>query len=118
MTDLITISEQIEKKSKELGEYAKRIRPLIDDIADAQTEFEKKYTITLIQLKNGIEFEFDGVKIKNPPAASVKEIARGICFKEKVNVDKTELLFRGLMKSIDILTTQMDGLRSQNKNLE
>jgi DNA integrity scanning protein DisA with diadenylate cyclase activity len=118
MSDIISISERIDKKIAELGEYAKRIRPLIDDISNAEEEFEKKYAKTLMLLKNGIEFELDGVKIINPPAASVKEIARGICFKEKVNVDKTELLFRGLMKTIDILTTQMDGLRSQNKYLE
>src|SRR4030043_1410856 len=118
MTDIIRIFDQIEAKSKELGKYAERIRPLILGVVNTQAEFEKKYAKTLIQLKNGVEFELDGVKIKDPPAASVKEIAKGICFKEKVNMDKAELLFRGLMKTIDILTTQMDGLRSQNKNLE
>jgi DNA integrity scanning protein DisA with diadenylate cyclase activity len=118
MSEIIRISQQIDEKSNELGQYAKRIKPLIDDIATAEEEFEKKYAKTLIQLKNGVEFELDGIKIKDPPAASVKEIARGICFKEKVAMDKAELLFRGLMKTIDILTTQMDGLRSKNKYIE
>jgi hypothetical protein len=116
--NVVQVAEEIQKKIIELD----KIRAVLierSDIRDtAEGEYNKKYAVVLIQLKNGIAFELEGVKIENPPAASVKEIAKGICWKEKLDLDKSESMLKIAFKNIESVQSQMVALQSIYKHLD
>jgi len=118
MIDVIKISELIQAKNKELDDIRKVLIERSNARDEAEKEYNKKYAVVLIQLKNKVEFEFEGIKIKEPPAASVKEIAKGICFNEKFNLDKAESMLKIAYKNIETCIAQQTANQSLLKYME
>ena len=75
-------------------------------------------TCQLIQLKNGKEFEFEGEKIKSPPASIMEKIAKGICFQEKLNMELAEAQYKNAIVGMSAIQAELNGYQSIYKHLE
>ena len=91
---------------------------IVKDRAEGMAEYDKSLAKTIIQLKNGKEFELDGSKISNPIASNAEKIAKGVCWKEKLNKEQAEGTYKAYFVKLDILKTQMNGLQSIKKHAE
>lgn len=115
--NVIDIGNKILAKSNEIDDIRKVLIERSDARDEAEARFNKKYAIVLIQLKNGVELEIDGQKIFNPPAASVKEIAKGICWQEKLELDKAESMLKIAFENLKATQSQLTAYQSVNKHL-
>lgn len=119
--DVISTKQKIEGRINKLQEAITRvensdqIEDAIKKMSNAKGAYERAMAITMINLKNGVELELDGEKIKNPGATMTEKIARGICFQEKIDMELAEAELKGLMKKIDIVMAQLNGYQSINK---
>ena len=110
--EIIDISQQIQSKITILEKMRAEIRPRINEKAIASSEYDKKLAITLIKLKNGVEMELEGEKIRNPPASTCEKIARGICFQERLAMDQAEASYKSLISNIQSVMAEMNGAQS------
>ena len=115
---IIQISEEIQKKIKEIEDVRKTIRKRGEEKATAISEYEKAIAICLIGLKNGEEFELDGKVIKKPPASIMEKLAKGICWKEKLEMDKAEALYKSAIANMDAICAQLNAYQSLNRYLD
>lgn len=120
------------KLNNEVYEIAKEIDGLCQQLSDSQdvieelnniyvteeVNYERELAKTLMGLKNGKEYEVDGEVIKNPPASTTLQIAKGICADLKLKMDLSKSKYRANEKKIDILKTRLSGLQSIYKNLD
>jgi len=117
MEDLIQVSDKIEQAIKNLS----RGRLLLQERAEAKSNaianYDKEMAKVLIQLKNGVEFELDGSKVSNPLAAVIKEIAKGICWKVKLELDKAEALYKNSIVGLSVIQAELNGWQSIYRHL-
>jgi len=116
--EILKIAKQIESKIALLETMRGEIRTRSEQKAIAQSNYDRQLAITMIRLRNGKELELDGVKVKNPGISIIEKICKGICYKEKLEADKSEALFKSLISNIDSVKTEMNGLQSINRYLD
>ena len=91
------------------------LKPLAEIRATALSIYDKQIALTLIQLKNGIEFEIDGIKIVNPAVSVSEKMAKGICYKEKFNMEVADTGYKSLRSRMDCLRASLLGCQSMCK---
>jgi glucosamine 6-phosphate synthetase-like amidotransferase/phosphosugar isomerase protein len=116
--DLLTIANELEKKIKEIDNIRGSLRERGELKATTIAEYEKKIAITMIKLKNGFTFEIDGQKIDNPPVTMTEKIARGICWQEKLEMEKAETAYKSVVVNLDAVQTQLSAYQSLNRYLD
>lgn len=116
--ELIKISEQMTSLINDLSKLRLSLRVFGEQKAAAISNYERIMARTIIQLKNGIEFDLDGNKIKSPPTTIMEKIARGICWKEKLKTEESEMLYKSLIINIEVIKAQLNALQSINRNLD
>jgi hypothetical protein len=116
--DVITIAKMIFDKIKEIETERGYIGKLAQEKAKNIANYEKKLAITIISLKNGIEIELGGQKIKSPPVTIIEKIAKGICFEEKIAADLAEAKYKAHITKMECLMAEMNGLQSINRYLD
>lgn len=116
--DVIEISKQIELKIKQLELGRQMLREVLDERAIKISNYEKMLAITMIKLKNGEELSIEGNKIVNPPATSIEKISRGICYKEKLEMEEADAKLKAHYVKINALTSELMALQNLNKNLK
>lgn len=116
--NVIDISNKIIAKANEIDEIRKVLIERSDARDNAEANYNKAYAIVLIKLKNKVEFEFEGQKIVNPSVTTIKEIAKGICWNEKLELDKTESMLKIAFKNLDAVSSQLTAYQSINKHLD
>lgn len=109
------ISDEIEKKIKLLERMRLEIRDRAERKAKAITEYYKKKTLIIFQLKNGIEIEYGKMKLKNPPATIISEVIKGLCHKELLEMEESEGLYKALISNIDSVQAELNGYQSINR---
>lgn len=80
--------------------------------------YDKKIAATIIRLRNGVEMQLEGMQILNPPTTVLDKIARGICWKERLEMEEADALYKSLITNIETTKAELNGLQSINKHLE
>lgn len=115
--DVITISDAIQDKIKLLEKMRKELRVRAENKANTSAEYEKAIAITLIGLKNSKQYLIDGEAIQNPPASIMDKLARGICYKEKLEMEKADGLYKSLISNMHCVQAELNGWQSINRHL-
>jgi uncharacterized protein YicC (UPF0701 family) len=118
MEDAITMRQNIEKKIEQLEKERLRLFKAAQVKAKRIAEYDKAISLTMLKLKNGVITEFEGQSIDNITATTVEKIARGICWKESLNKEEGESLYKSLLTNIDCIRAELNGLQSVNKFFE
>lgn len=116
--DLIKVSDKIESKIKELDKFKAVIKERTDRKAEANANYDKCLAVTIIKLKNGMIAEFEGQVVNNVPATIIEKVAKGICFKERLELEKAEAEYKSLITNIDTTCAQLNGWQSINRYLQ
>lgn len=115
--DLIDISKKILEATNKL----KEMRAVVSDRgikrANAIVEYDKALAITMIKLRNGIEMTLDGEKIINPPTTILEKVAKGICWKERIELEEAEAFYKSVITNIEAVKAELNGMQSLHKNL-
>jgi hypothetical protein len=120
--ELIQIKEEIEKKIRalELGRQVVTVRA--EAKATAIAKLEKSLAVMVIRLKNlGSDeiVEFEGEEIKGPPPTTlVERIAKGMCWKEKLEAEEAEGRYKAAISGMESLRAELNGLQSINKHFD
>ena len=110
--EIISISNEIEKKIKALEQGRKILKERAEQKAQTLAEYERKLAVTIISLQNGQSFELDGQYVKEPPATTTEKIARGICWKEKLDMEQAEAGYKAGIVSMQSLEAELNGYQS------
>jgi hypothetical protein len=112
------ISNEIMKKVQEIDKIRAEIRSRGDAKAHKISEYEKKLAVTMIMLKNGKSLELDGEMIADPGATITEKIAKGICYKEKLEMEQAEALYKSAVVNLESVMSQMTALQSIFRHLD
>lgn len=115
---MLDVSEKIQEKIKLLEAMQVEIKKRAEDKSIKNAEYEKKLAITIIKLKNGEAMTIENETIQNPQATIIEKIARGICWQEKLEADKSEAMYKALISNIDCTMATLNGWQSINRYLD
>lgn len=116
--DIISTRDKIESKITELETERGKINDFAIEKADAISQYDKNYTVTVLKLKERIIVEFEGVPINNLPATLILAVAKGICFNECYRKEAADGLYKGLISNIEGIKSELNGYQSINRHLE
>ncbi len=116
--DVIEIAERIDEKIRQLERGRAELKKRGDASAKAISDYRKERAKVIMQLRNGVEFELDDVKIKNPSVSITDNLARGICWKEKLAEQLAINQYTTAINGMKALTAELNGLQSIYRHLE
>lgn len=118
MDDILTNAQKIHNKIAELEEQRERLLPASFDKAKSISDYDKAIAITELKLRNGLITEFEGVQINSLPVTLIRDIAKGICYKENFNKEIGESNYKAIISIMDAIKAEMNGFQSINKHIE
>ena len=116
--ELIDIAKQIELCIQESRKARLILKERGIKRAETATAYDREIAMTLIALKNGVEFDLDGQKILNPPTTTTDKIAKGICWKEKLEAEKADAMYKSVISNLNAIQAEMNAFQSLHKNLK
>ncbi len=118
MMDINSTKKLIETLITDVDRIKKVIRDRGQQKAETASEYDKAMALTLIGLKNGLDFTLDGAVIKTPPASTSDKIARGICFKEKLDMDVAESEYKSAIVNLHATESQLSAAQSIFRHID
>ena len=112
------IAEKIENKIKQLTVLRNDLDRLGRVKVEQASIYEKELAKTIVKLNNGVEFELDGNKIKDPKTTVIEKIAKGLCWQDKYHMDNADIEYRNCLKKCEIIQAQLNAYQSINKYLK
>ena len=116
--DIIIIAKEIEKKIGELEKAKKFLKERSDKKAVTSSDYDRVLAITILKLRNGTIEEWEGGKLENLPATVLEKVAKGICFVERLEMDKAEADYKSLLSYVSTTESQLNGYQSINRHLQ
>ena len=110
--NLLEISKEIHFKIKQLEKGREQLKQAGIDKANAIAAYEKALAITIIKLKNGVEFDFEGEIVQGPSVTLTEKISRGICYLEKLKAEETEAIYKSIIVKMNCLQSEINALQS------
>lgn len=115
--DVLTVAKKINFKITQLEELKAALESTSAQKATCEAAYDKILAQTIIGLKNGQKFTLDGQEVLSPPISIIEKVAKGLCWKAKIDMDMADTSYRNTLKIIDITQGQMNGLQSINRYL-
>jgi hypothetical protein len=115
--DVIEIAKRMNHRINALETARGHLQSLAALKAESIALYEKVLAVTIIKIKNGMEVELEGRHIVNPPVTIMEKIARGICWEEKLAMEKAEALYKAETVCMSALAAELNGYQSINKYL-
>jgi len=116
--EILKIHEQIKDNILLLRKTRDTLKVRADDKSKAIAEYEKAIAIITIRLVNGEPIDFEGMVVQKPPATIMKDIVKGICYKERIAADLTESNLKSAMLGLKAIETTIMALQSLLKHEE
>ena len=110
--EIIAVANEIENRIKMLETGRKQLQIRSARRADTIGQYEKVLGVTIMRLKNGVEFTLDDVEISNPPATITERIARAICFQAKIDMEQAETEYKNAVKGLECIQAELNGYQS------
>ena len=110
--DIITVSSEIKKLIDSLEKAKKFLKERSDKKAETSSLYDKELAVTILKIRNETINEFEGIELKGLPATILEKVAKGICYKEKLEQDKAEADYKSLITYINTTESQLNGWQS------
>lgn len=118
MHDITDISIKILELKEKLSLMRGQIKYRSERKATAISNYDKALAISILRLRNGEEIEFEGHKVKDPPTTIIEKVCKGICWKERLELEEADGSYKSLITNIETVKAELNGLQSINKHLE
>lgn len=115
--DIIDTAKSIQRKIALLEKGRDILKERSEEKAKSMAEYDRVIALTIIKLKNGQVFELDGEKVQNPPSTLIEKLAKGICWKEKLAMERGEAEYKNAIVGMDAIKAEMNGYQSIHKNM-
>ncbi len=115
--ELIKVAEMIEQKIKLLEVGRKALKERADRKAETIATYEKRIAMVMLELKSGVEMLWEGQTIKDPPTTIVEKLARGMCWQEKLEMEKCDAEYRNAIAGLACIQAELNGYQSINRFL-
>ena len=115
--EALTIAKEIESKIEELELLKVELPKAIYAQGKASANYDKQLALTIVKLRAGAEIEFEGRMVKDPPVTILERIAKGICYKEALDMDTAEGKLKSIDSAIKVTMAQLNGFQSINRYL-
>ncbi len=112
------VSNLILAKENKLREMRKSIAERTLRKANAIANYDKTLAMTMIKLRNGVEMELDGQKVVDVQTTVLEKHAKGICWKERLELEQAEGEYKSLITNIETVKAELNGLQSIFRHLE
>jgi len=116
--EVINIAFGIRSKIELLEKMRKEIKERAENKARSISEYDKALALAIIKIKNKAITEFDGEEIKATAANEIEKIARGYCWKERLEMETADGLYKSVISNINSVMAEINGLQSINKHLD
>ena len=121
--EAIKIADEIIRLNGQLKRGVKELQPRNDAKAVKAAEHDKDLAIWIIKLKTGkyepIMAEF-GLTVDDMPlpATIIERVAKGLCWKSKLEADKADGEYKNAVVGIEAIKAQLNGNQSIYRHLE
>jgi hypothetical protein len=120
--DIIEISKEIRDKIIEVDKIRASIRNRGLAVSLVTSEYDKNLAISIIKLRNLTsedEIELEGEVIKGPiPISIIEKLAKGLCYCEKLELDKAQALYKSATSNLNCVLAQLNAYQTLNKHLD
>ena len=116
--DIITIQQKIEENIKLLRATSRELKKRSIEKANAKGEYEKKIAIVMLKLRNSESFEFEDIEASWSGITGLKEIAKGFCYQESINLDLAESNYKNAVLGMQALMAEINALQSILRYME
>ena len=116
--DWIQVQTEIEALMVALDRGIDAIVVAGNDAGNKPALYDKAIAIAEMKLRAGVEVELDGVKTKDPPVTILKDIAKGLCWQEREDMDMSDKEYKRVCRKLDSIKTKISALQSINKQHE
>lgn len=113
--ELIQITQQMQQEIVNLNKIRSVLRDRARLKATKTSNYDKVLAQTIIKLRNGVEMEIDGEKVLSPQTTIMEKIAKGICWKEKLEMEEAEALYKSALTQLDTVKTIINAYQSISK---
>ena len=118
MNDLISISDEIQKKIRLLSETRGKLKQAGDAKAKTISEYDKAVAICLINLRNGKTITVDGVDVVDPPASYGEKVAKGACWEQRLAMEMADNYYKSLITFINCIESELSAAQSLFRTLD
>ena len=109
----------MQSKIKELETGRHIIKQRGIEKAESIAHYESAIALTILRIKNDKIEVFEGEKIDSKmPANLVEKVAKGFCWKEKLEVEKTEAFYKAAIVGMQSIMAELNALQSINRYLD
>lgn len=115
--EVIEVSKQIEKRIELLALARKGLAERASLKAVTIADYDKAIAITLIKLREGVEIEFEGHKIKGLPVSVMEKIAKGMCWQERLVMEEAIAGYSVAVSGMRSLEVELQGYQSIYRHL-
>ena len=115
--EAVAVAKSISEKIEELELLKKELPEAIYKQGKTSSDYDKQLALIIVRLRNGSEIEFQGHTVKDPPTTVMERIAKGICYKEALDMDTAEGKLKAIDSAIRITMAQLNGYQSINRYL-
>ena len=115
--EVVNLSDEILRKNQILENMRREIRGRSERKAKAISNYDKRLALIMIKLRNGVDITFEGQQVKDTPTTIIEKIARGMCWKERLEMEEADAEYKSLITNIETVKAEMNGLQSINKHL-
>jgi hypothetical protein len=116
--EIIEIQQRIHEKINQLEKGRPEIIKRARKRAETISEYEKELSLAIVKLKNGMITELHGLKIDNLPATLIEKVAKGVVYKEKLNMELADAEYKAAITGMQSLEAELNGYQSMNRYLK
>ena len=118
--DYKSVEQAIEKKIDQSETIRKEIRERITRSATASALYDKAIALTMIKLSAGQVLQIEDGETTHETgkviASNLDKIAKGVCWKERLEMETAEALLKSALKNLEANNGEMTALQSLLKS--
>lgn len=115
--DVIELSTKIEQTIQSIQLIMQEYEKAGAFKVQTESDYDISIGKTIIQLKNGKEFNIDNEIFNNPPISIMEKIAKRICWQEKLKKEEAEVRYKLMQHKLKAFMAQLSAYQSLNKHL-
>lgn len=106
---------KIEEKIQELRKERNELIPLAHKKSNTLKDYRKAKAIDITKLRSGKSVMIDNLVVFEKSATLIPHIAQGSCWKEKLDSDLAEVLYKSQIVIINAIMAELNGFQSIHK---
>ena len=116
--DLIDVASEVRDSILQFRDNMEKLDTAGDRKAEAIAQYDLNLAKTIIKLRRGVEFKLEEETVKSPPATLIPKVAAGICWREKLELETSDAVYRNLIQALKSLEAQLNGWQSILRRLD